>query len=127
MPITEDVLMIDPPPPLRIAGIAVRVPRKTCPLHGAMNVKQYLCHDAVLLLCNVLGRIGGELRLEKGAKNAPRNLAFGGPKGIPTMMQPSASGWRKLRSGGSILPSGVNGHGTGRNTTTSDRHRRFVA
>src|SRR3954469_12034325 len=29
MPITEDVLMIDPPPPLRMAGIAARVPRKT--------------------------------------------------------------------------------------------------
>jgi hypothetical protein len=29
MPMTEDVLMIDPPLPLRMAGIAVRVAKKT--------------------------------------------------------------------------------------------------
>jgi hypothetical protein len=42
------------------------------------------------------------------------------------MMQPCASA-AKLRGGGSILESGAEGHGLLRITTTSDRHRQFVA
>ena len=42
------------------------------------------------------------------------------------MMQPCASA-AKLRGGGSILESGAEGHGLLRITTTSDRHRQFIA
>jgi hypothetical protein len=42
------------------------------------------------------------------------------------MMQPCASA-AKLRGGGSILETGTEGHGLLRITTTSDRHRQFVA
>jgi hypothetical protein len=42
------------------------------------------------------------------------------------MMQPCASA-AKLRGGGSILETGTEGHGLLQITTTSDRHRQFVA
>jgi hypothetical protein len=72
------------------------------------------------------GTIGGELRLRPGAKNEPRNLAFGGSKRILTMMQPCASGGESSEAVGPFYQTGVNSHGTGRHTTTSDRHRRFA-